>query len=194
MTVHSRVNRGLAISCWVLTAALGTSIALSSESRGAVAALILVAWLAYAIHMLLWAPSMRVGGEGVQVRNPFRSVDVPWEALIHVSTKLSLTLHTPGRRWPVWCAPQAGALLARRAARRQRDDRDPESPLDVGVPVGDLRGTESGDAAALVRERWAAHGTDGDAEAATVTVAVRWPRIALLVLGPLLASVVPLLV
>lgn len=195
VTVHSGVNRRFAIACWALLAVLGALLALQAQPRGAVATVIVVAWLAYAAHVFLWRPALVVDDQGCEIRNPLRTVSVPWQALIHVDTRYSLTLHTPDRRWPVWCAPQASALVARRKARRAREDRDPRdprNPLDAGMRIGDVPGTESGDAAALVRRRWAST-ERGDAEAVEVPVAVHWPRTALLIAGPLLVAAVPLL-
>lgn len=191
------MNRGTAVACWALLAVLGVLVALQSETRGAVAAVILAAWLAYAVLVFLWSPALVVDDRAARIRNPLRTVEVAWDALIHVDTKYALTLFTPGRRWPVWVAPQPGALVARRAARRARDEHhaDPRSPLDTGVRVGDLPGTESGDAAALVRRRWAERADRGaDAEAIAVPVTQHWARTAALVLGPVLAVTVPLLV
>lgn len=197
VTVHSRVNRGMAIAAWALLAVLGALIALGSGAQGVVAVALGVAWLAYAVHVFLWAPSLTVDDRGNEIRNPLRTVAVPWASLIHVDTQYALTLHTPGARWPVWCAPQASALVARtkaRRAREDRDERDPRNPLDAGMRVGDLPGTESGDAAALVRRRWAEHRT-GDTEARDAAVSARFHggRVAALIIGPVLASVAPLL-
>jgi Bacterial PH domain len=197
VTVHSRVNRGVAIACWALIAVLGVLVAQQSEPRGAVAAAILAVWLGYAVLVFLWAPALVVDDRGSVIRNPIRTVEVAWDALIHVDTKYALTLFTPGSSWPVWVAPQPGALAARRASRRARgDDRTaPRSPLDTGVRVGDIPGTESGDAAALVRRRWAERADGGaDAEAIAVPVTHHRVRLAALVLGPVLAATVPLLV
>jgi hypothetical protein len=197
VTVHSRVNRGIAIASWALLAVLGTLLALQSQLQGAVATAIVVTWLAYAAYASLWAPSLVVDASGAEIRNPVRTVVVAWQSLIHVDTKYSLTLHTPRRAWPVWCAPQASALVARRAARRAREDRDPRdprNPLDAGIPIGDIPGTESGDAAALVRSRWDARtGRGVDADTVPVHVTVHWGRVAALVAGPVLAATVPLL-
>ncbi|MGM1029485.1 MAG: PH domain-containing protein [Actinomycetota bacterium] len=197
VTIHSRVNRGTAIACWALLVVIGALLVLQSEPRGAVAAVIVALWLGFAVLVFLWSPSLVIDDRRSRIRNPLRTIEVAWEALIHVDTKYALTLFTPGRSWPVWVAPQPGAFAARRAARRARDDDHsaPRSPLDTGVRVGDLPGTESGDAAALVRQRWERH-TDrsADAEAIAVPVTVHWARAAALVLGPVLAATVPLLV
>lgn len=197
VTIHSRVNRGLAVAAWALLAVVGGLIAMQAEPRGAIAVAIVVVWLAYAAFAVLWAPALEVHDRGAEIRNPIRTIRVSWDALIHVDTKYSLTLHTPGARWPVWCAPQASALVARRKARRIRDDRDardPRNPLDAGMRIGDLPGTESGDAAALVRARWDARDRTGaDAETIPVPVRVHWARIAALVAGPVLTVTVPLL-
>lgn len=198
VTVHSRVNRAMAALSWALLAVLGVLGALQPEPRAATAAVLTVAWLAYAAYVALWAPALVVDREGAEIRNPLRTVRVAWDALIHVDTRYSLTLFTPDRRWPVWCAPQAGRISARRKARRASDDdrdpRDPRNPLDAGMPIGDVPGTESGDAAALVRERWAmARRSGADADAIAVPVVIHWPRVAALVAGPVLVATVPLL-
>lgn len=187
----------MSIACWALVAVLGLLIALQSEPRGAIAAAILALWLGYAVLVLLWSPALVVDDRAARIRNPLRTIEVAWDALIHVDTKYALTLFTPGRSWPVWVAPQPGAFAARRAARRARDDDHsaPRSPLDTGVRVGDLPGTESGDAAALVRQRWERRADrSADADAIAVPVTVHWARVAALVLGPVLAATVPLLV
>ncbi|WP_405217941.1 PH domain-containing protein [Agrococcus sp. Ld7] len=197
VTVHSRVNRGMAIAAWALLAVVGALLALGSTVQGMAAVALGVAWLAYAVHVFLWAPSLTVDDRGNEIGNPLRTVTVAWEALIHVDTQYALTLHTPGAKWSVWCAPQASALVARTKARRAREDRDardPRNPLDAGVRVGDLRGTESGDAAALVRQRWdeRRHG-DVDAGGVAVPTRIHWGRVTALIVGPVLASVAPLL-
>lgn len=185
----------MAVGFWVLLAAIGAMVALQAGPRGVMATVILVVWLAYAVYIGMWAPSLTVDEHGCRIENPMRTITVAWDALIHVETKFALTLFTAGHRWEVWCAPQAGALLAMRKARRLREDRDvrdPRNPLDVGLPIGDLPGTESGDAAALVRERWAAHrSSDVDPDTVPVPVTTHWARAAALVAGPLLAVTVP---
>lgn len=197
VTVHSRVNRGMAIAAWALLAVLGALIALGSGAQGVVAAVLGVAWLVYAVHVFLWAPSLTVDDRGSRIHNPLRTVTVPWEALIHVDTKYALTLHTPGAKWAVWSAPQASALVARtkaRRAREDRDDRDPRNPLDAGVRIGDLRGTESGDVAALVRQRWAERRRgEIDADDVAVPTSIHRGRVAALLIGPVLAFAVPML-
>ncbi|GEK78930.1 PH domain-containing protein [Agrococcus baldri] len=186
----------MAIACWALLVLLGAVLALQSELRGVVATAIVVAWLSYAAYVAMWAPALLVDDRGSEIRNPIRTTFVPWDALIHVDTKYSLTLYTPGRSWPVWCAPQASALVARRKAKRIREDRDPRdprNPLDAGVRIGDLPGTESGDAAALVRDRWERSKRGADADGVPVPVTLHWGRVAALIAGPVLAATVPLL-
>ena len=52
-----------------------------------------------------------------------------------------------------WAAPAPGFLTALRARRRD-GNREAQAAGDSRPRVGDLIGTESGDAALIVRERW----------------------------------------
>lgn len=194
VTFTSRTNRVLAIASWAVLAALGVPIVLAAEPRGQLATALVAAWLGVLAWGVLWRPSLTVG-DAITIDNPFRTVRMPWEALVHVDTKYALTLFTPGRRFPVWCAPQPGSLAANRVVRRIRRDPSATSALDQGVRVGDLPGTESGDAAAAVRERWQQQ-LDTlravDPEAAVIDVRVHWWLVAVAAGGPLVIALVPL--
>lgn len=143
---------------------------------------------------VLWRPSLQVSDEAVTIRNPLRTIVVPWAALVHVDTKFALTLHTPGRKFAVHCAPAPGRSLTRSGQRKTTDP----VPYVTGQPrPGDLPGSESGEAAQLVRARWDAlqrsGRVDGGLAAQTpVSVVWAWGRAALLVAGAA-ASVVALL-
>ncbi len=145
----------------------------------------------------LWRPLLVITDDGVEITNPFRSIRIPWDALVNVDTKFALTLFTPRRKFEVWIAPSPGrsfgyrsAILADREIRRT-------SPHSSGtVRPGDLVTSESGAAASLVRSRWELLQTSGLIEAGiahTVAVSVRAHRPVLVVLVVLLAASVPAL-
>ncbi|KGJ81102.1 hypothetical protein GY21_01675 [Cryobacterium roopkundense] len=156
----SRFNRALAALVWVLCAASAVALSITGQELYLIPTgfIVLLGWV------FLWAPSVRVSDAAVTVRNPLRAIVIPWQALIQVDTKFSLTLYTPGRSWPVWVAPAPGRGAVRRANRAGTSvDRTPF--MTVEPRPGDLPGTESGDAAQLVRDRWSRLQASGVIEA-----------------------------
>ncbi len=106
-----------------------------------------VAWAAY------WRPAVLVSPAGVELRNVTRTVEVPWPAIQAVTTQYALTLQTAYGTYAAWAAPapsRARVLLASRSDRRLPGS----APQGGTVAVGDLAGTDSGQAAAVVRYRW----------------------------------------
>ncbi|HOA86040.1 MAG: PH domain-containing protein [Microbacteriaceae bacterium] len=151
--VHSRFNRRMAVLTWALAALIVGSVLWSGDPRLAWAypAGALIAFLAWSA---LWRPYVGVSADGVRLRNVTHSVQIPWAALVHIETRYALTLHTPGRRFVAWSAPAPGRLTSMRVSRNEvnREAR----LVDGDVRPSDMIGTDSGDAAAVVREHWEA--------------------------------------
>lgn len=148
----SRFNRVMAIVVWVTSAAVALGAAWNPASGATpYAAAALLAFFAWAA---LWRPYVGLDDVGVTLRNVTHRVVVPWPALIHVDTRMALTLHTPGRAFSAWAAPAPSALSAAVTGRRagEREARAAGSALRPG----DLLGTESGNAAVVIREQWQA--------------------------------------
>ncbi|MDQ1606633.1 MAG: hypothetical protein QOJ18_1000 [Microbacteriaceae bacterium] len=206
--IHSRFNRILAVVIWVISALLaaaalvnGTTIRLSDLAPAVLVSLL--AWEA------LWRPFVQIDDDGVTLGNVLRTITVPWAALVHVDTKFALTLYTPGRHYAAWAAPAPGRGASNRAARAQGVSR-PRAPMvgqpmvdleagsssvlgDQGSRPGDLLGTESGDAAYLVRSRWTALRDAGRLEvgaAETTKVTVAWHLPTAIALVLLLAATI----
>jgi hypothetical protein len=206
--IHSRFNRILAVVIWVISALLaaaalvnGTTIRLSDLAPAVLVSLL--AWEA------LWRPFVQIDDDGVTLGNVLRTITVPWAALVHVDTKFALTLYTPGRHYAAWAAPAPGRGASNRAARAQGVSR-PRAPMvgqpmvdleagsssvlgDQGSRPGDLPGTESGDAAYLVRSRWTALRDAGRLEvgaAETTKVTVAWHLPTAIALVLLLAATI----
>ena len=143
---------------------------------------------------MLWRPDVRVSDEAVTIRNPLRTIVVPWAALVHVDTKFALTLYTPGHKFAVYCAPAPGRSLTSAGRRKTTDP----VPYLIGQPrPGDLPDSDSGEAAHLVRSRWdslqRSGRIDGGLAAQTpVSVVWAWGRAGVLAAGAA-ASVVALL-
>lgn len=147
----SRFNRILCVLVWVLCAVLAVGALTTTDSASRHWFLVPIAWIGVCAFTVLWAPRLSVDDDVVTVRNVTRTITVPWSALIHVDTKYALALYTPGRTFSVWAAPAPGSVTVLRLARR-----DPRSVSDSSVTTrpGDLPGTDSGNAAAIVRSRW----------------------------------------
>jgi len=175
ITLHSRFNRFAALVVWALSALMiWAAVTQGADPRAAglypfAALLALLGWAG------LWRPCVRVGDAGVTLRNVTHEVVVPWEALIHVDTRYALTLHTATGKFTAWAAPAPG-LVGSLTARRRHGDREARASGEA-LRAGDLIGTESGDAALIVRERWRRRldaGAVVTGVADTVQVARRW--------------------
>jgi hypothetical protein len=182
-TFTTRSSRALAVLTWGLAA---TGLALTLGTAGLAGARFAAPFLLLAVAgwVMFWRPAVVVSDAGVELRNPFRSIGVPWDALAHVDTKYALTLVAGGRRFTAWAAPAPGIWGARNA-RPEHLRGLPESTYGPARSVrpGDLAHTHSGQAAAVVRERWAEALASGAARAgrADATPVVRrtaWPEAA----------------
>lgn len=174
ITLHSRFNRIMAI----VAGAVAVLMAIGGLSSGDASfawvypAAALVAFLAWAG---LWRPYVRVDDNGVTLQNVTHRVDVPWSALIHVDTRYALTLHTPGQKFAAWAAPAPG-ILSSSIAGRTAANRETRA-AGASLRPGDMLGSESGNAATVVREQWQSRVEGGSLSAGIaddVTVARRW--------------------
>ncbi|GGC91477.1 hypothetical protein GCM10011512_18200 [Tersicoccus solisilvae] len=104
---------------------------------------------------VLWRPAVTLDEQSIVVRNVFRTVTVPWAALIHVDTKYALTLVTPHQKVTALAAPAPGRHVVMWANREDVTGL-PERTYDAvrSVRPGDLARSHSGQAAILVRRRW----------------------------------------
>ena len=189
----SRFNRVLAVLIWAAAAALiiGLLVSVHDVRLLYVVPCALFAFIGWA---LLWRPRLAVGDEGVEVINVTRTIDIPWQALIHVDTKYALTLYTPGRKFPVWSAPAPGTARTLRATRQETKGLvgRPNVADSVRRP-GDLLNTESGAAAEVVRRRWTQlqqNATIDSGLADETPVTVRWHIASLAVLTVLAVGTV----
>lgn len=174
ITLHSRFNRIAAVIVWALSAfMLGTAVVAGDPRFASLyPAAALAAFFAWAA---LWRPSVSVGAAGVTLSNVTHRVVVPWAALIQVDTRYALTLSTPAARFAAWSAPAPG-LAGSLMARRRHGDREFRASGEA-LRSGDLIGTESGDAALVVREQWRRRLDAGDivtGVAGDVPVHRRW--------------------
>ena len=150
LRIDSRFNRIAAVIVWSLAALAVVTVVWSGDPRlawvytGAPLAALL-GWAA------LWRPCVIVSAEGVRVENVSHDVDVPWAALVHVETARALTLHTPSGRVTAWSAPAPGVFTAMMNTAKARREA---SAAGADARPSDRLGTDSGDAAVVIRETW----------------------------------------
>ena len=71
-----------------------------------------IAWL-YGVYPAAFSWSDRL-----VVRNPFRTIDLPWDVVTDLSARLSFMAHTESKRFTVWAIPVS--LRERRRAERHK--------------------------------------------------------------------------
>ncbi|MCZ4122127.1 PH domain-containing protein [Streptomyces sp. H39-S7] len=62
-------------------------------------------------------PAVYAGEERLRIRNPFRTITVPWAAVEHLRAGYSTEVHAGGRRFQLWAIPVS--LRARKRVARQ---------------------------------------------------------------------------
>ncbi|WDF32504.1 PH domain-containing protein [Arthrobacter agilis] len=168
------------------------SIAVTDGPAGLPAAWPFVA-VAFAGWWLFWYPSVVFAADAVTLRNPIATVRVPWAALIDVDTKYALKLVTPTGSFTAWAAPAPG-VWGTHAGKVEHLTNLPATSYGPGGSVrpGDLKNTDSGYAAYVVRSRWQDLVETGAIDVDHPDHARRswnWPAIAvLLVIGGIAAT------
>jgi len=162
--ISSRFNRILALCVWAIAALIAGSLFFVGPGVSLLT-LIPAAFFSVLAWEALWRPYTAVTDEGVELRNVFRTIHIPWAALINVDTKYALTLYTPGRKFVAWSAPAPGHMTGVRNSRSTGSESQAGLPASAEVRPGDLISTESGQAAAVVRSRWTALRDHGLVEA-----------------------------
>jgi hypothetical protein len=173
-----RTSMLLAGLLWVMAAI--TAVSALASSLAGLRDVPLALALAFIGYWLFWFPTVTVSERAVLLRNPLRTISVPWDALINVDTKYALTLTTVKGSFTAWAAPAPGVLGTYRA--KPADAKGlPSSSYGPGGTMrpGDLKSSDSGAAAYLVRSHWRALAEAGaldvDAtETATASVRYNW--------------------
>jgi Bacterial PH domain len=171
-----RTSKILSFLLWGLALVIGaTSAAAGVAGLPGIPLALAVAFVGY---WLFWFPVVRLSETGVTLVNPARTVVVPWVALIAVDTKFALKLTTPSGAFTAWAAPAPGVTGTYRA-KPEHVQNLPGTSYGAGGSMrpGDLRNSDSGAAAFLVRSRWAYLAESGQLDVdqtSTSRALVRW--------------------
>lgn len=106
---------GIAVAALCLVGILDLLIESGTQDLLGVAVLALIIALATAYGIY---PAAFSGEALLTVRNPFRTITVPWSAVTDLNARLSFVVHTEKQRYTVWAIPVS--LHDRRKAERER--------------------------------------------------------------------------
>ncbi|GAA2074418.1 PH domain-containing protein [Streptomyces albiaxialis] len=188
----------LALGLWLVGDAV-----LNGEGRTPLTALAALVCAAPLVIAFTLRPAVYAGDTRMRVRNPFRTVTVPWGAIESLRAGYSSEVVADGTKYQLWAIPVS--LRARKKANRHNERvasgqgpaPGPGGLFGLGRPVPDVsphaadlsdKRAPSDQAVDELRELREEHGTS---EAAQGKVTVRW---AYEVMGPALAGAIALAV
>lgn len=153
------------------------------QALATVPALLLIIGTAYAVGI---RPRIVASEEGVQLRNPFRDVWLPWGAVDRVDATDAVRVHTSDRTYRAWVLQTSPR--ARAKARQRVRPQDEHLPENV---ARELRGRTPADFAVEQLTRLAdAHGRKSkEAGATTPSVTWHWPAVVAVGVPALLCAV-----
>lgn len=175
VTLRPRFSMVLAVAIAVMGALGIASLVAAGDVDGLLRytpGVLLVVWL---VWVGFWLPAVVIAEDAVSVRNPFRTVTVPWGAIQRVDTRWALRLITSGGSFTAWSAPAPSRYAITRATRDETRGL-PESTFGAGgtIGIGDIPASESGLAAYHVRRHWEQLRDAGELDARDGRVAIRW--------------------
>ncbi len=141
---------------WLVVVAAGVAVLfLDVLVRGDLRQTLLIApWLLLAVWtvwVFMAAPRLRADDAGLVVRNPIRTLEVPWGSVERFAMRWQLEVQLrDDQRVQVW------AVGARRAPRRGADGDEPRGgrELEILSDLEAMRAERTAAAAAGVRTRW----------------------------------------
>ncbi|HZP50039.1 PH domain-containing protein [Actinocrinis sp.] len=84
-------------------------------------------------------PAAFAWNDRLVVRNPFRTIELPWDAVTDLSARLSFIAHTESRRFTVWAIPVSLRERRRSERHRLRDLSQAQRLAKRGVPADMLQ-------------------------------------------------------
>lgn len=118
---------GVIVLLFCVAGALDLIIEVGSSDLPGAAAMLLVGSLAFSYGIY---PAAFSRDEALVVRNPLRTIELPWGAVTRLSARLSFIVHTTHRRFTVWAVPvsvrdrrKADRAMYREKSRMRRDEQ-----------------------------------------------------------------------
>jgi hypothetical protein len=142
-----------------------------------------VVLLAVVTFALYWFPRLDVSEAEIVVRNVFRTIHVPWQAIQRIDTKYALTLYTAEGKIPVWASPAPSRYAQFTTTRGDTAVTESARAAGGSIRPGDALNTESGAAAHVIRSHWEDLRDDGLLDRPyELRTRIHWPTIAVLVI------------
>lgn len=79
--------------------------------NGVVALLILGA-ITMIVYVLGWRPAVVADGQGVEIRNPARTIHLPWNEVTEIDATDALRIHDRNRIYRSWAVSRGGAVAS----------------------------------------------------------------------------------
>ena len=92
-------------------------------------ALLIVVPLVFAFTL---RPAVLVGAHRMRVRNPFRTIDLPWGSVEGVRATLTTVVHTEDAKYQIWALP-VSLMDRKKALRKAAQDSEALGPTDRTV-------------------------------------------------------------
>ena len=107
---------------WIIAAVILISLVVVGDGPGSELWFMapVVAAVAWFTWVALWWPCVRIAGEGIEVRNPLRTVRVPWDEIEDVDSRGTLVITTRSGRVADGGAPEHPPRGAACRVRRPR--------------------------------------------------------------------------
>jgi PH (Pleckstrin Homology) domain-containing protein len=134
----------IAVGIWMIIDTL-----IRGEGKTKWLAIAVVVFFGFLVVALTLRSAVLIGEKGLVIRNPFRTISMPWAAIEHVRAEYSIEVRAEGKSFHIWAIPVS--LRERKRALRQHSRSAAEDPYGHGthdVPqlshadqvVDDLRG------------------------------------------------------
>ncbi len=149
----SGYGRVLTGACAVAAVVAGVGVA-ATDGLGAL--LVYGPWLLLVVLLVavtFWLPRVEVSDGGIEVRNVWTTVQVPWPAFRGVEGGLSLEVRSTTGTVQAWAAPRSSGTAAR--LRRRRAEAEPTGTAGAAGTTVRHPGTADG-AALVIAERYRA--------------------------------------
>lgn len=80
--------------------------------RSGVVALLVVGGLSVVVYAVAWRPAVVADTAGVEIRNPARTISLPWSQITEIDATDALRIHVGERVYRSWAVSRGGAMAS----------------------------------------------------------------------------------